>query len=222
MQPTGNSVRPWLRLIGDVHGRYEEYIRLAQQAEYSIQLGDLGFDYSLVRKELDPARHRVLGGNHDNYEEWEGRFILQPPHFLGDFGTHTVPDFGDFFFLRGGHSIDKADRQEGLDWFPLEEITYSQGMRALEMYSDLKPTLMLSHEAPTQLIDLVSGLKTWDGVPIRPSMTANLLGQMWEIHKPRLWVFGHHHRDWAMALEGTTFRCLNIMSVLDFNKTGEE
>jgi hypothetical protein len=128
-----------------------------------------------------------LGGNHDNYEEWEGRFIQQPAHFLGDFGVHKVPSFGEFFFLRGGYSIDKAYRKEGRDWWPGEEVSYSQGMKALEMYGDLK-----------------------------------LLGRMWEIHKPRLWVFGHHHHDWFMSLEGTAFRCLPIMGVLDFDKIGDE
>ena len=37
--------KPYLRIIGDVHGHYDRYVKLAKKARHSIQLGDLGFDY---------------------------------------------------------------------------------------------------------------------------------------------------------------------------------
>lgn len=208
-------MKPILRLIGDVHGKYTKYIDLALEAENSIQLGDLGFDYGLVRSELDSKNHRVLGGNHDNYEEdVQGNFIWQPAHFLGDFGVHSVAGY-DFFYLRGGNSIDKDYRDEGLDWWPKEEISYSDGLRALVFYEVLKPDYVITHECPISVIDFVSGGKLFDGLPIRPSMTANLLEQMWEIHKPKFWYFGHHHKDWQSDLSGTKFQCLNELSYVD-------
>lgn len=213
-------MKPDLRIIGDVHGKYSKYIYLALEAENSIQVGDLGFDYGLVRSELDSEKHRVLGGNHDNYEEdAEGRFVWQPKHFLGDFGTYSVAGY-DFFFLRGGNSIDRAYRDEGLDWWPREQISYAEARTALELYESLKPEYVITHECPVGIIDFVSPGKTWDGEYIRPSMTAQLLQQMWELHKPKVWYFGHHHIDWKADVLGTTFQCLNELSYVDLPKRG--
>lgn len=214
--------KPFLRLIGDVHGKMEEYIPLAEQAENSIQLGDLGFSYHALVKFLDPIKHRVLGGNHDNYEVLDGRFHEQPPHFLGDYGVHSVPGFGDFFFMRGGNSIDKALRTEGYDWWPGEELSYVDAAKALEEYTKVRPKIMLSHECPTSIIDMIAGFKTWNGEPIRPSMTANVLEQMFEEHKPLLWVFGHHHKFFDMVVEGTRFICLPELACFDFDRKEAE
>jgi len=38
-----------ITFIGDVHGRIPEYLDLIKDCEYSIQLGDMGFDYSLLK-----------------------------------------------------------------------------------------------------------------------------------------------------------------------------
>ena len=54
-----------VRIIGDVHGKYGEYLHLTDDAEYSIQLGDMGFSYNHM-KELNPLNHTFFGGNHDN------------------------------------------------------------------------------------------------------------------------------------------------------------
>lgn len=208
--------KPYLRLIGDVHGKMQEYIPLAQEAENTIQLGDLDFSYSPLVEHLDPIKHRVLGGNHDNYEVVDGKFHKQPSHFLGDYGVHNIPGVGDFFFVRGGHSIDKSARHEGIDWWPGEQLSYSDAARALEEYRKVLPALMLSHECPASIIDMLAGFKTWDGAPIRPSMTANVLEQMFNIHKPLLWVFGHHHKAFDMTVEGTRFVCLPELACFDF------
>ena len=218
MEFNGNTTRPFLRIIGDVHGKMEDYLVLADAAEYSVQVGDMGFEYHALTRFLEPDRHKVLGGNHDNYTFHEGRFIMQTPHFLGDYGVHTIPGFGDFFYVRGGYSIDYMYRKEGESWWPMEQITYAQGMTALETYKEIKPEFVITHECPASIVELVSGVKTWDGVLIRPSMTANLLEAMFDAHQPKLWLFGHHHRDWFMNVRGTNFRCLRELGYVDLNK----
>lgn len=208
-------VLPALRLIGDVHGKYGGYICLAHEAKCSIQLGDMGFNYRRIADELDPVRHRILGGNHDNYEEnAAGKFYFQPDHFLGDFGVHSVAGY-DFFYVRGGNSIDKEYRKEGLDWWPREQITYRQATEALALYDSIRPDYVITHECPAGVIDFVSGGKTWNGRYIQPSMTANLLQQMFDSHKPKFWYFGHHHKDWEADLLGCKFQCLNELSYVD-------
>lgn len=206
----------YFRIIGDVHGNLTEYIALAQEAKYSVQLGDLGFDYSLVVDCLDPNFHRVVGGNHDNYEEdGDGNYIKQSPHFLGDYGSYFVPGVGSIFFVRGANSIDKRRRKEGIDWFPGEEMRYSTARKALQEYSKAKPKFVISHDCPMRILDYVSPGKTWWGQPITPSMTSHLLDQMFEFHQPKDWYFGHHHHDWSMQMNGTNFCCLAELSYVD-------
>ena len=211
--------QPWLRFIGDVHGKQSQYTGIATKAVHSIQLGDVGFDYKWIRNNLESETHKILGGNHDNYDFVDGVFTAQTPHFLGDFGIYTVPEFGDIFFLRGGHSIDRAYRKENRDWWPLEQITYSQGVQALELYVQTKPNFVISHECPTSMLDYfgmpAAQAESWG---IKPSMTANLLQQMLDAHQPVWWLFGHHHKDHEITWNGTTFRCLNELSYLDFEK----
>jgi hypothetical protein len=224
MEFNGNTTKPFLRIIGDVHGKMEDYLVLADAAEYSVQVGDMGFEYHALTRFLEPDKHKVLGGNHDNYEKVDGKFIFQTPHFLGDYGVHTIPGCCDFFFVRGGKSIDWKQRLEweaageGRSWWSDEELSYGEGMKALEMYKEVKPEFVITHECPASLVELVSGAKTWDGVLLRPSLTANLLEAMWDAHQPKLWLFGHHHRDFFMNLRGTDFRCLKELGYVDLNR----
>jgi predicted phosphodiesterase len=208
---------PYFRLIGDVHQKLAQYIKLANEAEYSLQLGDLGFRYNPINA-LDSTRHRVLSGNHDNYTEENGIFINQTPHFLGDYGIHTVPEFGDIFFVRGGNSIDKNSRTEWVDWFRREELSYAEGTKALELYCEIKPKFMVSHECPANIMDYFCPPKTWDGELLKPSNTAKLLQAMFNYHKPDLHIFGHHHRRWDDTIDGCRFVCLEELGVLDLER----
>jgi hypothetical protein len=211
--------KPYLRLIGDVHGQSGEYLYLTDGAEYTIQLGDLSFDYGFL-KNVDPQRHKIVAGNHDNYAKLctENFVYMQTGHWLGDYGVYTVPDFGDIFFVRGGRSIDAKYRKAGRNWFPDEEMNYKTMNMALEKYIDVKPDFVVSHECPGQIIDLAFGPKTWDGELLRPSMTAKLLDMMWNNHQPSLWIFGHHHKTFDQQVHGTRFVCLPELGYLDFGK----
>jgi hypothetical protein len=215
--------KPWFRVIGDVHGHYDDYVAIAKEAEYTLQLGDLGFEYDCLKK-LDPDRHKVLAGNHENYDKWgTTKFIhMQTGHWLGDFGVHTVPEFGEIFFVRGGFSIDFMYRKEGRDWFRNdEELSMSQMYEALQLYIDTKPEFMFSHECPGELANAAWGDFYWDGVLVRPSKTAQLLEKMWSAHSPKYWFFGHHHKAITTLLRGTTFCCVPELGHVDLDKNKE-
>lgn len=211
-----------LRLIGDVHGHYDQYVTLAKAADRTIQLGDLGFDYDCL-KELDPERHKVLAGNHDNYDNWgtSGFIHMRTGHWLGDFGVYEVPDFGPIFFVRGGYSIDWQYRVEGRTWWKDEELAYEKMQEALQLYIDTKPEFVISHECPGSIVDPIFGQKIWDGVLLKPSMTAKLLDQMWSNHSPKWWLFGHHHREEFVELNSTKFRCIPELGFVDFDENKE-
>ena len=204
-----------IRFIGDVHGDIPEYVKIANEAEYSIQVGDLGFDYSGMN--LDPNKHFVVAGNHDNYEtDEDGKFINQPSNFLGDYGLKEIPGLGDVFFLRGGYSIDQADRTPKYNYWREEELSYQKMYEAIGFYQIHKPNFVVTHECPVEVIDRVSTTKIWNGEPVKPSTTAKLLQVLFDIHKPKFWIFGHYHNSFDVVVKGTRFICLPILGYKDF------
>lgn len=193
------------RLIGDVHGHYEHYLPLLREAQSTIQIGDLGLDYTILSS-VDAKRHRVFGGNHDNYDTM-GNW----PHFLGDYGVHTVDGFGDIFFIRGGISIDRHRRKEGVSWWEKEELSMAQCYAAINEYKRVKPKFVLSHECPQSIVPSVTQSSL-----VIPSRTKQLLEEMFAAHQPERWVFGHYHTSWNTSINNTLFTCLDHLECLDF------
>jgi hypothetical protein len=88
-----------LFLIGDIHGRIDEYLKLLASlppGSRSIALGDLYLGRpGVVRPELQPE-HKFLRGNHDDPARCRAH-----PNYLGDYGY--VPD-DDLFFVSGAQA----------------------------------------------------------------------------------------------------------------------
>lgn len=206
------------RVIGDVHGgdNLSAYLQLASEADYSLQIGDLNiYDYEFLSA-LNPENHKVLAGNHDNYFIEDGEYSKQTPHFLGDFGNYSIPNFGEFFFIRGGYSIDKDRRINGVSWFENEELTTREMNDAFDLYVNTKPKVVFSHECPKSIIPFVASMKTWGGTVIEPSSTAKFLQVLLDEHQPELWIFGHHHVNWEAEYKSITkFICLAELSYID-------
>lgn len=210
-----------LRFISDIHGHMDHYLKLLDKADYSIQVGDLGFDYIDLHS-VDSTRHRVLGGNHDNYSvsqvDGHDMFFKQTEHFLGNFGAIQFPHFPEFFFIRGEHSIDWRNRCAGVDWWPdHEELNYSQMRDCLDLYKSLKPDYVVSHGCPESVIPYVKRVDYWDGELIRPSRTAILLEACLKVHRPRIWVMGHFHVNLDKKINGTRFICMEPGGFVDFS-----
>jgi len=223
------TIKPYLRVIGDVHGKLGRYVELAKEADYSIQVGDCyttgaGDAYSYLVHNLDSQRHRIIAGNHDNYtENAEGKFALQSAHFLGDYGCYTVPGFGNIFFVRGGDSIDKVIRVYGVNWWDKEQLDYPTLQKVIEFYKRTRPDFVITHECPKSVVPHFQTNGSFDRKGLSPSRTAEALDQMfaWEYHKPRRWIFGHHHQDKIMEIHGTLFQCLAELSYVDFARNKE-
>jgi len=200
-----------LKVIGDVHGQMEPYIHLASQAEYSICVGDIGFlDEYKQLSQLDPSKHRFVAGNHDDYHNL-------PPHSLGDFGVHTVPNFGDIFFVRGAFSIDVDYRTPGVNWWPEEELNMVQMEACLKLYQEVKPDFVITHDAPLSIISCMGLPKLGPHFKLGNQRTPRLLDMLWNFHEPKTWVYGHFHRNWSETVRGTEFRCLDILAYMDFD-----
>jgi len=194
-----------LVLIGDVHGKKEGYFRVLDFMEdyCSLQIGDMDFDYSHLES-VDSTRHKFLPGNHDNYDK-----LYDCPNCIGDYGFTKLGDI-DFFFVRGAFSIDKHLRTPDQSWWEKEELTISEGYDALDLYAKTKPSLMITHDCPTVMRNfLVTTKVTLTKIETR---TGQLLQQMYEIHQPDIWIFGHWHVDIKRKMGRTNFRCLGELS----------
>lgn len=191
-----------ITLIGDVHGKYKRYheiIREKDRYSHSIQIGDFGFDYETLRN-VDPKNHVFIGGNHDNYDK-----VNSVPNYLGDYGY--VNDFNgvDFFFFRGAYSIDRQYRTIGVDWWEQEQLKIEDFIKARELYRDIKPDLVLTHDCPQSLYSYLLP----PNAKIYENITSWALEELFNIHQPKFWRFGHFHKSWRKVVNGTDFRCLN-------------
>lgn len=220
----------WIRIIGDIHGYLthtgRDYFKLITPVEYSVQLGDMGWHTGLHRSfydmmaQVDCTRHRIVTGNHDPYNHLT-------PHHLGDFGSHRFPlknGSFDFFFIRGAYSIDRRWRLPGNTWWDCEELTWEQGYQAVDLYATCKPRIVFTHDCPEEVCYLL-GLHVRD---YHPSLTHRILQACLETHRPEMWVFGHHHRNWVEKYRDTTFMCLDgkipseghEVGYIDFDENG--
>ena len=203
-----------LRIIGDVHQKTKQYLKLIKETDYSIQLGDFGFNYDCLDN-VDSNFHKITSGNHDNMN-----IVHQYPHFLGDFGTYTIDNPQqipfDCFFIRGGYSIDKAYRTEGISWWANEELSWEQMNECVKEYKRVKPDVVISHECPAEIIPYV----VQNNFNITPSSTSRLLNELLTAHQPELWFFGHLHNtceyhDDRKQEKKTIFYALDELDYID-------
>ena len=180
----------------------------------------MGYDYSdLKGLSLD---HRFIGGNHDHWD-----VIALESNYLGRYGSDSLGG-EKFFYVSGAFSIDKHRRQEAQlrgwpkTWFDNEELSYPEGKRCIKQYEKEKPDIVFSHDCPHVVSGLINrgNTKTLRSYGYDPqkfvTITQIILQQMFEIHKPKYWVFGHHHQDNSVMVEHyeTLFVCLNELSTL--------
>lgn len=209
-----------LRIIGDVHGKFQDYIALTKGCDYSIQVGDMGFDYSELRA-INQDNHKFIGGNHDNYDKYYASPYVVRGAQLKDYGIATHGGL-NFFFLRGGFSIDWKQRQKSYlmggakSYWDNEELSMEQMEMALWQYQKMKPSIVITHECPRSISQYVGDNKILEMFGYNPqrftTKTSELLEMMFQSHQPKRWYFGHYHNNWASEINGTQFRCIDELS----------
>ena len=203
-----------IRFIGDVHGKFSYYRKIIRDVPCSMQVGDMGvgffrYDYHLEEKvplanppfdAMENGDHTYIRGNHDNLEVCKRQ-------------KHWVPDGtmkNGVFCVGGAWSIDQAWRTEGLSWWADEQLSYSEMSEILEKYINEKPNVVMTHDCPFFLYPhLIMGTIQGD------KKTPMFHQSMFENHKPKIWLFGHHHKSFRMNVMGTEFVCLNELEYLD-------
>lgn len=209
-----------LILVGDLHGAWEILrLILAESGDTPIiQVGDFGvgfgYGYGLNRethlweqienqdpKEL-PKNFRFIRGNHDNPAACRAY-----PNYMGDYGVDKETDI---FFLSGAWSIDANIRKIDVNWWADEELSYEELHKAIELYEQTKPKIVITHTCPATIGKMLTN-PNFGGY--HGSRTENALETMWNLHRPKYWFFGHWHREWNKNILGTIFECLNSNQV---------
>jgi len=213
-----------IRIIGDVHGKFHLYNQIAKQSEYSVCLGDFGFGDSWQRlhySDLSPDKHKVIGGNHDDYD-----MCHKSLHYLGDFGDFELNGV-KFFFIRGGISIDRVYREgERMNggkktWWSQEELNFSQMLECMKAYEKSKPDIVLSHvpcAAFSKIMSPDDSILQRFGFHEGFKENHQLLGdELLKIHQPLIWVSGHFHIEKKHKIGDTTFVGLAELGYLDLS-----
>lgn len=213
-----------IRLLGDIHSKYSGYLNLIKEAEYSIQLGDFGFNYDILES-VDSNKHRVILGNHETvYTDSYGELIKPCNHILDNFGTINLKlldnntKIPDIFYSRGEHSIDKAWRTEGKDWFKDEELSYYKMLEAVKLYNSIKPQIVISHGCPSSMIPYIAN-PAFEHMNIKPSATSIMLEEMYRIHQPDFWFHAHYHFNKCYKPDHTYFFCIDELHHIDLVDT---
>lgn len=213
-----------ITFIGDLHiphtSEFSYYENLTRKHEKTVQIGDFGFgkEWTRLGYTVDGANHKVLGGNHDDYD-----VAPNTPNWLGDYGicdTLGIP----FFFIRGGHSIDSHDRifKEHTcgvkSYWHNEELNFAQMLECARDYGYHCPDVVVSHDCPAFVNDMLHGDDSRPNILEKhgwphdyKNNTALLLDELWGGEfAPRLWIFGHHHISFRKKYGPTTFVGLAI------------
>lgn len=204
----------YLAVISDIHGRFDDYIKTIEYLDkkynndiITLQLGDLGMGFqawsqkdqrmnALTFPEQND-RHVFIVGNHDSRA-----YANTHPNYLGDFGCFTQED-GVKIFVHGGANtplFDKNHRTEGVDWFADEELTLKESIESYNAYIGIMPDILVSHDTSHSIRQELFGIQNH-------TRTSDFLDLMMEAHKPKIHVFGHHHKYINKDFNGVNIQC---------------
>lgn len=221
----------FLRLIGDVHGKYKQYEKIITGSLHpTVQLGDMGVGFRHLGGARDgefmrnPAHykmvrapsHRFIRGNHDNPSVCE-----RHSQWIPDGHVELFP-LGPVMYVGGAVSIDRAFRTPGYSYWEDEELSYEALDKLVEKYRLIRPYAMLTHEAPERIAQIIAGKMGIDIKLGHPSRTRQAFERMLQLHEPKFWFFGHWHYPLDITLFGSRFICLDELQVADLRVAPEE
>lgn len=208
---------PKTRFIGDVHGFKNELAlvldNIPEDVTSVIQVGDMGIgmgqsDYwhESLEDMLKSVNGRFIRGNHDSpkqckeMETWIQDGLIE----------------NDVMFVGGAWSIDRQYRTKDYDWWEDEELSHERLYMITHTYDYVHPRVMVTHDCPLSVSNklFIERGKSFSGMQYK-TRTGSALEEMFKIHKPKLWLFGHWHCNVDEVIDGTRFICLDELSYAD-------
>jgi hypothetical protein len=213
----------FLTIIGDCHGKFDQYKSIIKESEYSIQLGDMGFDYSAI-EDIDTDHHVWIAGNHDNWSRLTSK--LYTPGYLGRYGVHTMNGI-KFFFISGGYSIDDGYRREhrarggAASWWHQEELNFTEMEACKKLYLEEKPEILLTHSPCRYTISDMTNSRIVEKFGFDKDFycqTSHFYDHLFTCHKPKLHVFAHMHQHYEAIHHGILNICLPELATFDLTQ----
>jgi predicted phosphodiesterase len=185
-----------IAFIGDVHRAFNRLAGMVAElpagVEAAIQVGDLGLhgdDLGKTGCGVPPLARPVyyVTGNHDHEPSYRG--ITRPTEMAPNLvyvprGTVLELDGRRIAFLGGGDSvIDRAVRQDGVDWWPEERVT----MKDVAQFERVgRVDFLVCHTPPTFVYHFFG---------FTPDPSAVAVGQAWQLlGRPQV-ICGHLHKS---------------------------
>ena len=190
-------------VMGDTHGFWycvNPFIN-TKRSKIFLQCGDFGYwprwkdevknpNYPQKKKVPKVPKGSKLyfcDGNHEDHEmlrEAEDNELYPNVFYMSRGSTLTLPDGRVVLFMGGALSIDKEGRNWGIDWFPQEQISYSD---IHDLDRDMRIDIVISHTCPREFEMIGNDTKMSD---------CNRMALSYILHhyRPTLWYFGHWHR----------------------------
>jgi hypothetical protein len=197
-------------IIGDVHGKFNQYQALVKDHRDTIQVGDMGVGFRQWPHGenyanppflfMENGNHRFIRGNHDNPS-----FCKKQKQWIADGIVEN-----DMMFVGGAYSIDKDWRHEGFDWWPDEELSMRDFFLIADIYAGVKPRVMITHDCPAEVVGVIHPRNAFPN-----SLTQTSFQFMFKEHQPELWIFGHHHVSFNQKINGTQFICLDELETFN-------
>ena len=85
---------------------------------------------------------------------------------------------------------------------------------------DVQPQLVITHEAPTVVMEKIANPQILKGFGFPEgwkSNTQQLLQQMYEVYQPQIWVHGHIHVGRRNQIDNTLFISLQELGYVDID-----
>lgn len=207
-------------LIGDIHGRPDNLLRLAEnrieETDTLILLGDVGANYygnrrdRLIKYELSSIKGIVLciHGNHEmrphtipsyKEKEWNGGIVWYEEEFpnllFAKDGEVYEIENRRYLALGGAYSVDKFYRLEkGYGWWSDEQPSEETKSSVNEKLASLEVDIVLSHTCPYRYIPTEMFLPFIDQSTVDQS-TEEWLGEIESRIDYKAWFCGHWHID---------------------------
>ena len=205
-------------ITGDTHGELEDLAsasRILSFEDTLIVLGDFGFiwrlDHEEVMRELKavvdacPFQIAFLDGNHENFTkiaqmeeiiDWNGGKAGLLPYGIIHLLRGEVYNLNNekVAVIGGADSVDRWARTEGLSWWMEETVTAADAEKLIENTKELEDVIILSHDAPAQLIGILKHLNGINAMSVTSESQRNLQTVCDNV-KFKKWCFGHWHID---------------------------